>query len=306
MTALAGRDLARTASIAAELGVLSSHADWRELVGDSSIDAVSIAVPPLEQGPIIVEAARLGKHVFCEKPVAAHIDDAERALGCAQQAGIVHAVDFIFPEIPPWQKARRLLLEGAIGAPRHFSYSWKVQTFAARTRADSWKNRNEDGGGARGNLLSHAIFNIEWLLGPVVRLDAVPRRDGGEMSAFCDCIVYLEGGIHGSISISTDAFLGGGHQLQIFGESGTLVLFNSTMDHADGFDLRIGTLTTGHLELMERHAPVANGDGRIAPVGRIARRFVDAILGGSPATPSLEDGVRVQRWLDRISHADGR
>ena len=303
VTALAGRDFARTQSIAADLDVPSCHADWRALVADRSIDAVSIAVPPLEQGPIIVEAARQGKHVFCEKPVAANLDDAERALDSARQAGIVHAIDFIFPEIPAWQRARRLLLDGAIGAPRHFSYSWKVQTFAARTRADSWKNRNEHGGGARGNFLPHAIFNIEWLLGPLVRLDNVPWQ-GDEMSAFCDCIVYLESGIHGSLSISTDAFLGEGHQLQIFGESGTLVISNPTMDHADGFELRMGTLTSGHLELMERRAPAATSDGRIAPVARIVRRFVDGILSGSPVTPNLVDGVRVQRWLDRISDAD--
>ena len=306
VTALAGRDLARTQSIAGELGIRSCHADWRALVADTSIDAVSIAVPPLEQGAIIVEAARLGKHVFCEKPVAASIEDAERALDCAQQAGVVHAIDFIFPEIPVWQRARRLLLDGAIGAPRHFSYSWHVQTFAARTRADSWKNRDQDGGGARGNFLPHAIFNIEWLLGPLVRLDHVARDHSGEMSAFSDCIVYLDGGIHGSISISTDAFLGEGHQLQIFGASGTLVISNPTMDHASGFELRMGTITTGRLELMERHEPSANNDGRIAAVGRIVRRFVDGILGGDPVTPNLEDGVRVQRWLGRIGDAARR
>lgn len=304
VTALAGRDFARTRSIAEELDIPSSHADWRELVSDASIDAVSIAVPPLEQGPIIVEAARLGKHVFCEKPVAASLKDAEHALASARQAGIVHAIDFIFPEIPVWQSARRLLLDGAIGAPRHFSYSWKVQTFAARTMADSWKNRNEHGGGARGNFLPHAIFNIEWLLGRLVRLDSLPRQ-GTEKSAFCDCIVYLEGGSHGSLSITTDAFLGEGHHLQIFGASGTLVISNPTMDYADGFELRMGTLTTGHLQLMER-APAANSDGRIAPVGQIVRRFVDGILEGNAVTPNLEDGVRIQRWLDGVSDADRR
>src|SRR2546423_2111222 len=143
VVALAGRDSERSALAANALGVERSFGDWRCLLADQGIDAVSIAVPPSEQPAIIEEAARVGKHVFCEKPVAASVVAAERALDCVRRAGVVHAIDFIFPEIDAWKTARRLIHQGGIGTPRHFSYRWCIETFATRTRVDSWKSRIE-------------------------------------------------------------------------------------------------------------------------------------------------------------------
>lgn len=299
VAAVASRDAARAETAAAQLKVPVFHADWRALVADPSIDAVSLAVPPADQPGIIIEAARAGKHVFCEKPLAASLDDAERALEAARRAGIVHAIDFIFPEIPAWQRARDLLRSGAIGAPRRFSYAWRVQTFAARTRADSWKNRPAEGGGACGNFMPHVIFNLEWLLGPFVRLDGAPRH--GDSPSCCDCVAHIAGGIEGSIAIETDAPVPAGHQLQIVGETGTLTLSNTTSDYAQGFELHVSA--GGREELPSRDVCAADGDGRIGPVARVVQRFVDGILEGRAADPNLEDGVRVQRWLERITHA---
>lgn len=300
VAAVASRDAARAETAAAQLKVPAFHADWRALVADPSIDAVSLAVPPADQPGIIIEAARAGKHVFCEKPFAASLDDAERALDAARRAGIVHAIDFIFPEIPAWQRARDLLRRGTIGAPRRFSYAWRVQTFAARTGADSWKNRPAEGGGACGNFLPHVIFNLEWLLGPLVRLDGAPRH--ASPVSFCDCVAHVGDGIEGSIDIETNARVPVGHQLQVVGDTGTLMLSNTTSDYAHGFELRVST--GGREQVLEREdACPADGDGRIAPVARIVRRFIDGILEGRAAEPNLEDGVRVQRWLERITHA---
>jgi predicted dehydrogenase len=302
VSAAAGRDAARAKSVAAALEIPVAHTDWRALVADPSLDAVSIAVPPLEQARIVEQAAAAGKHVFCEKPVAATLEDADRALQSARRAGIVHAVDFIFPEIPAWQAAKALLQDGAIGAPRHFFYSWKVQTFAAGTRTDSWKNRTAAGGGARGNFLPHVLYNVEWLLGPLVQLTAIPRPAAAP--AFCDCIAHLADGRHGAIAISTDAFCGGGHQLQIFGESGTLVLSNDTADHASGFQVQVATRPGSRLQTMPHDPAAPEGDGRIAPAACIVRRFIDGIVSGTPVTPSLDDGVHVQRWMAKVADAE--
>lgn len=299
VAAVASRDAKRAEAAAAALEVPAFHADWRGLVADPSIDAVSLAVPPADQPAVIVAAVGNGKHVFCEKPVAASLHDAERALEAARRARIVHAVDFIFPEIPAWQRARDLLRRGAIGAPRRFSYAWRVQTFAARTRADSWKNRLGEGGGAVGNFLPHVIFNVEWLLGPLVRLESTfPHEDP---ISFCDCVAEVAGGIEGSVAIETDARVHAGHRLQIVGDAGTLMLSNTTSDYAHGFELRV--TSGGNEELVASDIGPVDGDGRIGAVAAIARRFVDGILEGRTATPNLEDGVHVQRWLGRITHA---
>lgn len=301
--ALADQDVDRTRSICSELGVPAAYADWHELLDDESIDAVSIAVPPSQQAAIVMEAARRGKHVFCEKPLASTLADAERALECVRGAGVVHAIDFIFPELPAWQLTRKLLRDGVIGAPRHFAYTWRLETYTSRTRADSWKNRNGEGGGVVGNLLPHVVFNLQWLFGGIVGIDNVPRRAAPIAASFCDGVAYLADGLHGSISVSTDAYLGGGHHLEIFGEAGTIVLHNPTSDHAQGFEVSVGTRSSGRLDVVSDDSPRTEIDGRIAPVGRIVRRFLDAIRDRGRVTPNLEDGVQVQRWLQRITDA---
>ena len=142
VTARAGRDPSKAAALARELNVPASYASWRDLIEATEIDAVSIAVPPAAQPAMIAEAARHGKHVFCEKPLAASISDARQALNAVQSAGVVHGIDFIFPEIAAWQRARALMQEGAIGRVVHFAYTWRIETYASRTNADSCRPKS--------------------------------------------------------------------------------------------------------------------------------------------------------------------
>jgi len=312
---VAGRDRESAERVARDLGVPKSFTDWQDLVSDREVDAIGIAVPPLVQPVVIAEAARHGKHVFCEKPLAASLPEARRAVECAQAAQIAHGVDFIFPELAAWKKARHLLMDGAIGRTVHFSYSWRVETYASRTNALTWKSRPEAGGGVLGNILSHVLYNVEWLFGPINAIEGfVCSRDSRHGRAM-DGVVEIESGIRGAISVCTDAFLGSGHVVEIFGENGTVVLRNAGVDYVAGFDVSVGTRASGTLSVVPTGPEVTSaGDGRVVPVSRLVRRFIDAILGGEPMTPNLSHGVRVQELLALIAEsadsvrqsADGR
>jgi predicted dehydrogenase len=298
VVALAGRDESKAADAARALDIPAAYGDWRQLVTRPEIDAVSIAVPPAEQPSIILEAARQRKHVFCEKPLAASVADACAALSAVEAAGVAHAIDFIFPEIPAWQQAKDALAGGAIGQPVHFAYSWRTETYASRTNARTWKNEPEQGGGVLGNFVSHVLYNLEWLFGGIQEFEAAAcGRDRRTGRAF-DAVVRMESGVSGSVSICTDAFPGGGHRIEIYGDQGALVLQNSTSDYVSGFELHLGTRETDRLEpLTSGDGAGISGDGRLIAVGRLVRRFVDAIDQGGPMAPNLADGVRVQRLL---------
>ena len=295
--ALAGRDAGKAADIARALDVPASYADWRELVAAPDVDAVGIAVPPAAQPAIIAEAVRHRKHVFCEKPLAASVDDARQALLAAEAAGVVHGIDFIFPEIAVWQQAKASLADGAIGRVVHIAYTWRTETYASRTNAPTWKNRAEEGGGVLGNFVSHVVYNIEWLLGAIGAFEGVSPRDRRRGRAF-DSVVRLESGVTGSLSISTDAFLGSGHIVEIYGDEGTLVLHNPASDYVTGFGLHLGTRAAGALTCVLTHQDAGTAvDGRLEPASALVRRFIDAIHGGRAMTPNLADGVRVQELL---------
>lgn len=269
---------------------------WREAVTSADVDAVSIAVPPAAQIPIAEAAALAGKHLFCEKPLARSVGEAEQVLRAADQAGVVHGIDFLFPEVEAWRRARQRLGDGAIGRVLHFAYAWRVETRASRFNADSWKGRPGEGGGALGNFASHVFHNIEWLLGPVVAMRPFALAGGARTGRAVDGQVLLAGDVAGTVSISTDAFAGIGHVLEIFGEDGTLRLANIGADYVSGFGLSEATRASGQFEpVVAGSAPA--GDGRRAPVAALVRRFVDAVRGEGQMTPNLGHGVRVQRLL---------
>ena len=83
VTTLCASNEAKAAEIAGRLNVPRASGDWRAVIADSEIDAVSIAVPPCLQSQIALEALEHGKAVFCEKPLAAHVHDA----ACGTEGG---------------------------------------------------------------------------------------------------------------------------------------------------------------------------------------------------------------------------
>ena len=298
--AVAGASRERTAAMADAEGLSAFH-DWRDLIASGRVQAVAVAVPPALQPEVVIAAARAGVHVFCEKPAAASLAEAEAMLEEVTRAGVVNAINFGFPESSAWIGAKRVVDSGALGRLRRISYRWHVETRAARVVDGSWKARPDAGGGALGNFGQHAFHNIEWLCGPIRCLSGCDLRS----ALTVDAAVDLVSGVPGRLSIWADAFRGQGHVVEIFGEDGTLVLANPGADYVSGFELRLATRGRSDWETLVAAPPAAIEDGRIAVTAKIARRFCDAIQGGGHVTPGLGDGVRAQAWVAAADAAGG-
>ncbi len=299
---LAGGDAAKTAKHAAESGIARAFAQWSELVDDTGIDAIAIAVPPALQPDIAIRALKRGKAVFAEKPVAASLEGAERILKAARAAKRPVMVDFEFPELAVWQRAKAITGDGALGALRHVVVSWQVESYATRMRQVNWKTSGEDGGGALGNFVSHCFHYLELFCGPIARLSAQLSGLPGETTP-SESVVAIGGrfasGAAFSLSMSTASFLGSGHRIELHGEDGTLVLSNTGADHMRGFELLHARRPAEALERVGVPDPglAAYPDGRIAPVSRLAARFLDAIERGQTPMPGIAEGVRVQQLI---------
>lgn len=290
----------RAQSAASALGIPRASGDWRELVADPAIQAVALAVPPGVQAEIAVAAARAGKHIFCEKPLALNAVQAREILTAAEGSRVAHAMDFIFPEISAWRRARELL--PAVGRVRQVALTWRIETYAHRARLQNWKTMPESGG-TLNSFASHAFYYLEWLFGPVTRLAATLRPGLPQADAGVDAWLEFTAGFSATVSIAADAFLGPGHCLEVYGDDGALRLENKTADYANGFILSLGTRRGGKLDPVATPGDNAAQDGRIAAVARIATRFLDAILSGRPVTPGLREGLRVQQLLDATREA---
>lgn len=312
VVALAGTDAERTARLARDAGIAKAFGDWAELVEDNTIDAVAIATPPRQQPPIAVRALQLGKPVFAEKPLAADIGGAQSMLRQAAIARVPTMVDFEFTELASWRRAKEMLDAQAIGPLRHVIVTWNVENQATRQRLHHWKTRRDDGGGTLGNLASHSLHYLEWFCGAIStlsgRIFGLPGDAAAEATAAL--AFTFASGAGGSLAVSSASFSGSGHRIEFYGEHGSLFLINATPDYMRGFELAIARRAPEKLEQIEVIDPDEHKypDGRIAPVARLVRRFLDAVEGKAAAAPGFAEGFRTQQLIDaaRRSHDTGR
>jgi predicted dehydrogenase len=312
VVALAGSDAARARKAADELGIAKAFGDWRALVADKEIDAVAIATLPSLQAEIAVAALQAGKPVFAEKPLAGDLASARAMLTASEQSGLPTAIDFNFTQIMAWLRAKELLDQGAIGRLRHVTVHWHVESYSIQQRMHNWKTlRGNDGGGILGNFISHCFHYLEWFGGPLVGLQArvAGMPDEPELETTVAMALRFASGPQVSLSMSCASYKGIGHRLEFFGEDGTLVLQNPGADYMRGFELLHATRLAATLRriVVSDPADARYPDGRIAPVSRLAKIFLDAIESGGTAAPGFVEGFRVQRLMDaaRRSHSQG-
>jgi len=279
-----------------------SYHSWRDMLEDDEIDAVSIATPPCVQPEIAIKALSESKSVFCEKPLSVDLDDAIKMSEAAKKSGTANMVDFEFIELDEWKKTREIINSGTIGALRHISVNWSVETYANKMKLDTWKNDFEKGGGTLHTFASHVFFYLEWLAGPIKELSFKMWKMPGDTRSADTLNVFsmeLESGVPSSVVISSQSFKGNGHKIVFYGESGTLILENNTSDYITGFRLMLATRDSEKFDLISSNEDWTErfGDGRVAAVSRIISRFVEWIDTSTPTKPDINDGLRVQRLI---------
>lgn len=89
--------------------------DWRKVVTRDDIDLISIAAPNFLHKEIAIEAAKNGKHVLCEKPLANNLEDAREMLAAVKKAGVKHCCGYSYRFTPSLALARQLVQDGRIG-----------------------------------------------------------------------------------------------------------------------------------------------------------------------------------------------
>lgn len=117
LIAVADADGARAERVAAELEVEYHYANWESLLERKDIDAVVVAAPSRFHAPVTRAAGAAGKHIFCEKPPALSMEEAESAASAVAKAGVQFQIGFMRRYDPPYAKAKKLIDAGDIGAP---------------------------------------------------------------------------------------------------------------------------------------------------------------------------------------------
>jgi predicted dehydrogenase len=155
------------------LGYERAVEDWRSVIADPAVDAISIAAPNRLHREVALAAAQAGKHVWVEKPVGRFPAETAEITAAVERAGIRSLVGFNYRHAPAVRHAWELIRTGAIGDVVHFRSQW-IAAYAADPRSVlSWRFRRDDAGlGILGDLGSHAVDLAQYLLGPIVGVTA--------------------------------------------------------------------------------------------------------------------------------------
>lgn len=124
--------------------------DWRDLLDDPTIEVIHLATPPVLRAEIAVPALKAGKSVFCEKPLALSLREADEMLETARVAGRSVGVNYVLRHHPAFEVVSRLSASGVLGPLRTFS----LQNFAQALPSDHWMWDMETSGGI---LVEHGV-----------------------------------------------------------------------------------------------------------------------------------------------------
>jgi predicted dehydrogenase len=104
-------------NLASALGGVSYHETLTEAIRKEDFDAVFITTPTFTHCPLTVEAAEAGKHIFCEKPIALNLEEADKMISMARRHNVKLQIGFMRRFDPEIRRAKQLVDEGAIGKP---------------------------------------------------------------------------------------------------------------------------------------------------------------------------------------------
>jgi predicted dehydrogenase len=298
VAAIASRDEGLAQRVAAEIGIPRAHGSYAGLLADPDIDAVYVPLPNHLHAEWTIAAARAGKHVLCEKPLALTAADAERMVEACSAGGVFLMEAFMYRLHPSWVAVRELIGAGRIGQLR------AVDSWFSYFNDDpgNIRNQREAGGGALYDIGCYAV-NLSRMLfaAEPERVEAAITWDPatGTDVLTASLLAFAGGGI-ATFGCSTRAEPD--QRVDIHGTRGRISIpipFNIPPDRPTN--------------ILVTHG----GDPPVAPATETlsfaatdqyaiqAGRFADAILDGAPLPFPAQDAVANIRVIERVFEAAG-
>jgi len=316
--ALVGRNPEKTADRAKRSNVEHAITDLPQALALPGVDIVSIATPPHTHAEIAIAACEAGKHVLCEKPFAANLEEAERMLDAAERAGVVHMLGTEFRYSTGQAVATRAVRNGAIGKPKLATFMLLLPALAdPNGEVPDWWGDAGEGGGWLGAFASHLIDQMrttvgEWA-GLSASLDLVSDRDWSAEDTFTVHFRTVDG-CTGLLQSSAGTWGMPGIASRISGSGGTLSIAGDKVTVADANGIRElevpaelenpppdpcdGELLTTAYDMLHSMG------GDIGPFTKLFSAMRDQIQGKplpeDPTPGTFVDGVALQRIMDAI------
>ena len=284
-----------------------------EIIADPTIDAVWICTPTALHRQVCIAAARAGKHIFCEKPLAMTAADASEMAAAIKAAGIISQVGLVLRFSPVYNVIKQMFHEPDVG--KLLSITMRDdQDFPTRgAHASAW--RNDPSLTAGGTLIEHSVHDFDlltWMFGPVTSLYCRTRNvnGAGGVEDFGSTAMEFAGGFHGQLTSIWHKMIArsSNRRLEVFAENlfaasdadtlGEIVFQrgSSATEEAIGADEVMARFTDAILRERPYLAPIK--DRLAVPYAAEDATFVAALKGVCEPDPEFAAGVTAQRMVE--------
>lgn len=330
LKAVCGRNQENAAAFAKKWGYESVETDWRRLVERDDIDLVDICVPNNFHAEIAIAAAKAGKMVLCEKPLAMNGPEGEQMVKAVEKAKVPNMVWYNYRRVPAVTLAKWLIDEGRLGKIFHyrakFLQDWTISPDLPQGGTALWRlDVKAAGSGVTGDLLAHCIDTALWLNGRIESVTAmtetfIKKRKHtltGKVApvGIDDACAFLARFANGSLATFESTRYARGHKalytFEINGEHASIAWDLHDLHRLQYFDHRDPGKVRGWRSI---HVTDHGGDHPYMDkwwvpglqigyehsfVHQVAD-FLDGLAKGKPAGPTFRDALETQYVCDAV------
>jgi predicted dehydrogenase len=322
---ICARDEAKVSKLADKFGWQEHSISWEEVVARTDIDLVDICTPGHTHLPIALAAAESKKIIFCEKPLANTLDEAEQMLAAVQANDCLHMICHNYRRAPAVSLAHNLISAGRIGDVYHYRgtylQDWLVDpNFAAVWRTD----KAQAGSGALGDLFSHSTDLARYLVGEIAEVSGllktfIPERPlaNGQGMAQVDVddaalsVVRFENGAIGTIEATRFATGRKNYnRFEINGSGGSLAFNLERMNELEVYFNEGPESGFKTIQVTDQAHPYLRAWWPGGHIIGYEHTFTHTVLDLLRAvdeqrlpSPNFEDGVKNQRVLDAVERS---
>ncbi|RBP90508.1 putative dehydrogenase [Cytobacillus firmus] len=283
IAALCDRKAERLDKFKTELPDAVIHTNHSDLLRDETIKLIYLGVPPKWHHSISMEIIKSGKHLLCEKPLANSIEEAKEMFEAAENAGIIHAMNFPMAYSPAFKEFRKKIQNGELGEIKKVELHLQFTQWPREWQQNDWISSREQGGFIR-EVAPHFIHMIQDTFGELLNIRSFVEYPDNEHQCETSFTASLK--LPGGIPVLLNGIAGIGQKehlsFKVFGDKGTLdmqnwsVLVQSTSENS-GEILRLDE-----------------------PENSLPAELLKAIRGDHAILVSFKEGYQVQKELEKI------
>src|SRR5262245_3594186 len=330
LKAACARDAAKIKAFADKWGYESTETDWRKLIDRKDIDAIDICTPNNTHSEIAHAAAKAGKMILCEKPLAMNGPEGLKMVEAVEKAKVPNMVWYNYRRVPAVAFAKKLIDEGKLGKIFHyranFLQDWTISADVPQGGTALWRlDVAAAGSGVTGDLLAHCIDTALWLNGPLANVNAMTEtfvkerkhQLTGKMEkvGIDDACAFLCRFSNGALGLFESTRYARGHKalytFEINGEHASIKWDLHDLHRLQWFDHKDEGRLRGWRSV---HVTDHGGDHPYMDkwwvpglqigyehtfVHQVAD-FIDGIAKGKPAMPDFRDAYRTQLVCDAV------